>query len=198
MTTSILHTNTVHSPQHPLLTHPFFILILASSTCAFRCTELFLHLITLKDTHTLGRLLWTSDQPDTETSTWQQTTLTADRHPCPPPHGGIRTHIPRKQAAADPIFRPPGQLTYPQSVKNGSLQASTVVLSGRNIPTLKISPSRQHQYSQALNFPWTTPNMFAVLCTYHTATLHGQNEGSVPIIVRRNFVHYCLSRFKRN
>ena len=32
--------------------------------------------------HSLG-LLWTSDQPDAETSTWQQTTLTTDRHPCP-------------------------------------------------------------------------------------------------------------------
>jgi hypothetical protein len=28
-------------------------------------------------------LLWTSDQPDTENSTWQYTTLTTDRHPCP-------------------------------------------------------------------------------------------------------------------
>jgi len=26
--------------------------------------------------------LWTSDRPIAETSTWQHTTLTADRHPC--------------------------------------------------------------------------------------------------------------------
>jgi hypothetical protein len=32
--------------------------------------------------HSVG-LLWTGDQPDTETSTWQHTTLTTDRHPCP-------------------------------------------------------------------------------------------------------------------
>jgi len=32
--------------------------------------------------HSVG-LLWTSDQPDTENSTWQHTTLTTDRHPCP-------------------------------------------------------------------------------------------------------------------
>ena len=32
--------------------------------------------------HSVG-LLWTSDQPVTETSTWQHTTLTTDRHPCP-------------------------------------------------------------------------------------------------------------------
>jgi hypothetical protein len=32
--------------------------------------------------HSVG-LLWTSDQPDEETSTWQHTTLTTDRHPCP-------------------------------------------------------------------------------------------------------------------
>jgi hypothetical protein len=31
--------------------------------------------------HSVG-LLCTSDQPDVETSTWQHTTLTTDRHPC--------------------------------------------------------------------------------------------------------------------
>jgi hypothetical protein len=29
-------------------------------------------------------LLWTSDQSVAETSTWQHTTLTTDKHPCPP------------------------------------------------------------------------------------------------------------------
>ena len=29
-------------------------------------------------------LLWTSDRPVAETSTWQHTTLTTNRHPCPP------------------------------------------------------------------------------------------------------------------
>ena len=32
--------------------------------------------------HSVG-LLWTSDQPDTQTSAWLVTTLTRDRHPCP-------------------------------------------------------------------------------------------------------------------
>jgi len=35
------------------------------------------------DTPKLVRLLWASDKPNAETSTWQQTTLTRDRHPCP-------------------------------------------------------------------------------------------------------------------
>ena len=47
-------------------------------------------------------LLWTSDWHITETSTWQHTTFTRDRHPCP---AGIRTHNPRKRAAADPRLR---------------------------------------------------------------------------------------------
>jgi hypothetical protein len=38
--------------------------------------------ITLDTTHSLGLPL-SSDQPDTETSTLQHTTLTGDRHPCP-------------------------------------------------------------------------------------------------------------------
>jgi hypothetical protein len=32
--------------------------------------------------HSVG-LLWTSDQPDSETSIWQRSTLTRDRYPCP-------------------------------------------------------------------------------------------------------------------
>jgi hypothetical protein len=34
-------------------------------------------------------ILWTSDQLVAENSTWQHTTITTDKHPCP---GGIRIH----------------------------------------------------------------------------------------------------------
>ena len=54
--------------------------------------------------HSLG-ILWTSDQPVAETSTWQHTTLTINRIYA---SGGIRTHSPSKRAAADPLFRPRG------------------------------------------------------------------------------------------
>jgi len=33
--------------------------------------------------HTPEGLLWTRDRPVAESSTWQHTTLTRDRHPCP-------------------------------------------------------------------------------------------------------------------
>jgi hypothetical protein len=46
-------------------------------------------------------LLWTSDQPDAEVSTWQHTTLTTDTHV----FGGIQNHSPSKRAAADPRLR---------------------------------------------------------------------------------------------
>jgi len=38
--------------------------------------------------HSMG-VLWMSDQPVAVISTWQHTTLTTDKHPCP---GRIRTH----------------------------------------------------------------------------------------------------------
>ena len=53
--------------------------------------------------HSVG-LLWTSDQPDTETSTWQHTTLTTDIHAA----GGIRTRNPSQRSTADPRLRPRG------------------------------------------------------------------------------------------
>jgi hypothetical protein len=40
--------------------------------------------ISLRHTPQSVGLLWTRDQPDAETSTWYHTTLTRDRHPCPP------------------------------------------------------------------------------------------------------------------
>ena len=42
-------------------------------------------------------LLWRHDQPDAETSTWQDTTLTTDRHPYPPPAAGFEPAIPRTE-----------------------------------------------------------------------------------------------------
>jgi hypothetical protein len=54
--------------------------------------------------HSIG-LLWTSDQPDSEDCTWQNLSLTRERHPCP---GGIRTHRLNKLAAADPRLTPRG------------------------------------------------------------------------------------------
>jgi hypothetical protein len=50
--------------------------------------------------HSVG-LLWTRDQPDAETSTWQHTTLTTDIHVS----DGIRTYDPSKQVAADTCLR---------------------------------------------------------------------------------------------
>jgi len=52
--------------------------------------------------HSVG-LLWTSYQPDTGNSTWQHTTLTRERHPCP---GGIQTHNTCHRTAAGPHLRP--------------------------------------------------------------------------------------------
>ena len=55
-------------------------------------------------------LLWKSDQPDSESSTWQQTTLTRDRHP---DTGGIRTHNSRKGAAAtQALHRAATEISY--------------------------------------------------------------------------------------
>jgi len=56
--------------------------------------------------------------PDEENCTWQHTTLTGDRNPCPT---GIRTRNPSKRVAADPRLRPRGhrdRLSFKLSNKN--------------------------------------------------------------------------------
>ena len=62
-------------------------------------------LITHNDASQLVGLLWTGDQLVAETTIWQHTTLTTDKHPC---LGGIRTHNLSRQAALDLRLRPRG------------------------------------------------------------------------------------------
>ena len=57
--------------------------------------------------HAVG-LLWTSDQPDAETSIWQNTKLTTDSHAS----GGIQTRNTSSWAATDPRLRPRGHLDW--------------------------------------------------------------------------------------
>ena len=56
-------------------------------------------------------LLWRSEQPETETSTWLQTTLIRDNIHV---SGGIQTRNPSKQAVADPHLRQLDHLFRPQ------------------------------------------------------------------------------------
>ena len=61
--------------------------------------------------HSVG-LLWTSDQPDAETSTWRHTTLTTDTQQC-------QTHNPSKRETAVPRLRPRGHLDrFPIALQN--------------------------------------------------------------------------------
>jgi len=61
-----------------------------------------LHLITLYDTQWVG-LLWTKDQPDAKTSTYNTQRSQETNIHAPLEH---RTRNPSKQAAADPRLRP--------------------------------------------------------------------------------------------
>jgi hypothetical protein len=69
------------------------------------------HGLLVRDAPDSVGLLWTSDQPDAETSTWQHTTLKRDKHPSP---GGFGTHDPSKRAVADPCLRPRGHWDRPR------------------------------------------------------------------------------------
>ena len=83
--------------------HSSLVLGILPTPC--RCRGLLLCLNTLGDTHTHNesvRLLWTSDQLAAQTSTWQHTTLTTDRHPCP---SGTGTCTTSKQAKNDALDR---------------------------------------------------------------------------------------------
>jgi hypothetical protein len=62
-----------------------------------RCTG-YCCLCSYSDTpHSVG-LLWTSDRPVAETSTWQNTILTRDRHPCPRWDSKTASELPQNHA----------------------------------------------------------------------------------------------------
>jgi hypothetical protein len=66
--------------------------------------------ITLRHTPKSVGLLWTGDQPDAETSTWQHTN-SQETDICAT--GRIRTHDPNNRPAADPHLRPRGPWDRP-------------------------------------------------------------------------------------
>jgi hypothetical protein len=83
-------------------------IIFLTCRAAAQCWPLLPHSWGLQMTHndapqSVG-LLWTSDQPDTESSTWQHITLTREKKSYDP--GGIRTEHLRRRATAD--VRPRG------------------------------------------------------------------------------------------
>ena len=60
--------------------------------------------------HSVVGLLCTSDQSEAETSTWQHSTRERDIHAA----GGIRTRIPNKRAAVNPLLRLRGHWDRPK------------------------------------------------------------------------------------
>jgi hypothetical protein len=69
---------------------------------------------------TRGRTLWKSDRPNAETSTWQHTTLTTDRYPCPRLDSNPQS--PSKRTVTDPCFRARGHWDRLVSYKNYNYQ----------------------------------------------------------------------------
>jgi hypothetical protein len=57
--------------------------------------------------HSVG-LLWTSDRPDAETSTWRHTTITSERHP----YLRLDSNTQSQRATANPRLRPRCHLNW--------------------------------------------------------------------------------------
>ena len=103
----------------------FWFCSLLPTHCRF--TELLLRLFTLNSTHThthththtLSRTHLDEDRPLARNSTWQNTTFTGDRHPCP--QAGLEPAISASGAAADRRLRQSGQ----REARISALQNST-------------------------------------------------------------------------
>jgi len=83
----------------------------------------------LDQTHSVG-LLWTSDQPVAETPTWQLTTLSRDRHPCPWLYSNLQSQQAICRRPTPWITRPLGSAAcdmFWYSVQRCSSPAASVV-----------------------------------------------------------------------
>ena len=111
-------------------------------------------------------LLWTSDQLVAETSTWQHTTLTTDRHPCPP--GGIRTYGLSRRATVELCLRPRGHWDQQETICRMNFISSIISCHCfRWVFTIELMPSI---------FQFTKPCVNAVI----------EISAIVPIVPSRN------------
>jgi len=90
--------------------------------------------------HSVG-LIWTSDQPDTETSTWRHTT---DRQTAMLP-GRIRSRNPNKRAAADTRHSPRSHWDSQHGLTPRKILSSLVILRKRQTTKRGLS-SQQQKY----------------------------------------------------
>jgi hypothetical protein len=95
--------------------------------------------------HSVG-LLWTSDQHDAEISTWQNTTLTTDRHPCP-----RRDSNPQSQQASGrrPTLRPRGHWDRQQSLLMDTI-SKAVLSTSHPHNFVSQDQSQQHIFSLSI------------------------------------------------
>jgi hypothetical protein len=109
---SILHFTFICSEEakHFLYSWSENILLLSGiyNPCEFEPPHFSGYMITHKDTPQSAGLLWTSDQPVAETSTWQHTQNSQQTNIHAP--GGIRTSNSSRRSSADTLLRPLGHL----------------------------------------------------------------------------------------
>jgi hypothetical protein len=95
---------------------------------------LMLHWITLSDaythtyTHSVG-LLWTSDRPVAETSTWQHTTFTTERDQCRRRDSNLQCQQVSSRKITLLTARPPGSALY--EIRLIQIQCSSIELHGQ-------------------------------------------------------------------
>jgi len=96
--------------------------------------------------HSVG-LLWTSDRPDAETSTWQHTTLTTDRHPCP-----RRDANPQSQLATGRRPTPDSMRSRRSATITITITIIIIIIRVRN--NLTFSTKCKHRTSATLYTRW--------------------------------------------
>ena len=93
--------------------HPVIHLLLSSITTDWAWLLIFTRFLDhTQDAPQSVGLLWTSDQFVADTSTWQHTTITTDKHPCPPTCWGFLFTL-KNPTASNPRTWVPKASTLP-------------------------------------------------------------------------------------
>jgi hypothetical protein len=120
--------------------------------------------------HLVG-LPWTSDQPDAEASSWQHTTFTSDRHPCPQRDSNPQSQQVSGRRPTPQTARGLDRLILIQTVFNSSLSTSQRTSSfcykdeGVTLYTEAVFHEKKNVMAQLLGIRFVSSAVFTVMWT---------------------------------
>jgi hypothetical protein len=148
------------------------------------------------DASHLVRRPWTRDRAVAETSTWQHTTLTRDRHPCPRRDSNPQTE---KQAATEPHFRPCGHRDRQAGRHAGTRTHTQNIESIKCVVLIYVRNSQRHKYKATSEYVTMHPILYiGQLVKKHSGRKRPEARRNIQDIKKYKSLYIRNVNFHRN